>query len=889
MGRLELKEYQRECLGAIREYCTETRTRRVAEALRPERDAFEVVTGRAADYYAPEAFAGTPYVCLRVPTGGGKTLIAAHAVGTIARHLGHMDRPLCLWVTPTTTIRDQTINGLRNREHPYYAALGESLGTSVSVMTIGEAQQASKAMMASDAVIIVTTIQAYRIDKTDNRKIYDDNGYLMDHFENLPGWAREQLKEEDGQVRLSLANAMKLRGPIVIMDEAHNARSKTSFESLARFGPLAVLELTATPQHEHNPEKEKYASNVLHAVSAVQLKNEGMIKLPVELESRADWLEVLAVTIERRTALAASAAAFEAKSGRYIRPIALIQSQNKSKAKETHTAEAVKATLINPDGPFKLSPDSVYIDIGTINEVGDADLSDPACPSEYVITVNKLREGWDCPFAYVLGSIGNVSTPTAVEQILGRVLRMPHATPTGVPELDRAYAIVQSESILVTAKSLRDGLIEQCGFDANSVDDAFRVVREDTQQTLPTASIPVSTPPDMKTLPDAVRLKLEYNKKAGALLVRGTLDREQTQALRDAAQTLQDRNAVETYFDQQRAYGTAAKKLDEYAEPLRIPQLVVRDGDRVTLFDPIELDEFSWDLDTCDPILTDEDFPLDWRAGSHVTIGPDTKGGTTIGSVTPVMVTQLALLDEGEDWTRAELVRWCNAELHRGQRFLGLTAMQSLAWLNRAVDALVHDRSADMGILVRKRHALADVLIARIAAHGRGQVRKVADLLIAGTAKTPLETSFDLPCIIAEERYAPYETDDGAFSFAKHAFDKIAAMNSEEAECAKRIDDHPAVERWVRNLESESAEGFSLPLSPGRFFPDFVCELTDSRVALVEYKGGHLAGDPKQLHKKAVGELWARQSLDKGVFVWVADKDWYALEAKLGTPETRPG
>jgi len=880
MGRLELKEYQHECLGAIRDYCEQTRTRALAEALRPERDAFEVVTGRG-DYYAPDAFAGTPYVCLRVPTGGGKTLIAAHAVGTIARHLGHMDRPLCLWVTPTTTIRDQTIKGLRNREHPYYEALGESLGTSFQVLTIGEAQQASKAMMASDAVVIVTTIQAYRIDKTDNRKIYDDNGYLMDHFDNLPGWVRERLKEEDGQVRLSLANAMKLRGPIVIMDEAHNARSKTSFDSLARFGPLAVLELTATPQHEHNPEKEKYASNVLHAVSAVQLKNEGMIKLPVELESRADWLEVLAVTIERRMALAASAAAFEKKTGRSIRPIALIQAQNKSTTHETHTAEAVKAALIDPDGPFKLSPDSVRIDIGTINEVGDADLSDPACPIEYVITVNKLREGWDCPFAYVLGSIGNVSTPTAVEQILGRVLRMPHATPTGIPELDRAYAIVQSENILETAKSLRDGLVKQCGFDANSVDDSFRVVREDTQHTLPATSIPMSEPPDTKTLPDAVRLKVEYNKEARSLLIRGALDREQTQALRDAAQTLQDRNAVETFFAEQRTYGTAAKKLDEYAEPLRIPQLVVRDGSRVTLFDPIELDEFAWDLDTCDPVLTDQDFALDWRAGSQVTIGPDTTGGTTIGPVTPVMVTQLALLDEGEDWSRAELVRWCNTELHRGQRFLGLTALQSLAWLNRVIDALVNDRDADMSILVRKRHELADVVIARVAAHGRSQVRQVAELLIAGTATTPLETSYDLPCVIEEDRYAPYHTYAGAFSFAKHAFDKIAAMNTEETECAKRIDDHHAVTRWVRNLEHESAGGFSLPLSPGRFFPDFIGELVDGRVALIEYKGGHLAMNPKELHKKAVGELWARQSQDRGVFVWVANKDWDTLARAL--------
>ncbi len=82
-------------------------------------------------------------------------------------------------------------------------------------------------------------------------------------------------------------------------------------------------------------------------------------------------------------------------------------------------------------------------------------------------------------------------------------------------------------------------------------------------------------------------------------------------------------------------------------------------------------------------------------------------------------------------------------------------------------------------------------------------------------------------------------------------------------------------------LESVSAGGFCLPLAPGNFFPDFVVELNDGRMALVEYKGGHLANGPKELHKKDVGELWAARSGGKCVFVWVVDRDWATLEAKL--------
>lgn len=63
----------------------------------------------------------------------------------------------------------------------------------------------------------------------------------------------------------------------------------------------------------------------------------------------------------------------------------------------------------------------VRICTGSIDEIGDTDLMDSNCQIRYIITVDKLREGWDCPWAYVLGSIGNTATATAVEQLIGRI------------------------------------------------------------------------------------------------------------------------------------------------------------------------------------------------------------------------------------------------------------------------------------------------------------------------------------------------------------------------------------------------------------------------------------------------------------------------------------
>ena len=117
--------------------------------------------------------------------------------------------------------------------------------------------------------------------------------------------------------------------------------------------------------------------------------------------------------------------------------------------------------------------------------------------------------------------------------------------------------------------------------------------------------------------------------------------------------------------------------------------------------------------------------------------------------------------------------------------------------------------------------------------------------------------------------------------FHRHAFDRIAAMNGEEAECAARIDCHPCVKRWVRNPDRETQGGFWLPKSPGRFFPDFIVELEGGVIAAVEYKNATLNAAPEEQHKRAVGELWAGRSDMRCRFVWVVERNWPELERQL--------
>jgi type III restriction enzyme len=887
--RLAQKDYQAESLDVLQRYAEAVREKTDAKVSFPESNAYREITER--DYYTTPHFNHVPYVCLRIPTGGGKTLMAAHAVGRIARHLLRIDNPACLWVTPSTTIRDQTRNGLQNSHHPYRLALEEELGTSIEVLTLEEALTKPQYLrVGGPAVVIVTTIQSYRIRGEKDgeplettRKIYDDNGYMAAPLGNLP---REILRtltaDENGLVQLSLANALRVRQPIVIMDEAHNARTPTSFESLARFGPSFVLEMTATPTREHNPTdptSPSFASNVLHSVSALALKNEGMIKLPVELESRGDALEVLAATKQRREQLEWKFETDLPEPG--IRPIALIAAQAASKNKETFTPDWVKTQLIET---LKVPEEEIAVCYGSTDELAGIDITATQCSINYVITVNKLREGWDCPWAYVLGAIGNTATSTAVEQLIGRILRMPNAMPTNVPALDRAYAFVLSDDVVKTAMKLRDKMVETCGFDERSADDALRVKVTPRQPNLGLDRMKLSKPPEPEQMPPSLAGKVHWEPESSELVFNAAPTAAEMRQLQVKVATEEDKAAVDTYWNDNKPVGVSPRSLGDFAKPVSVPRLVVRRNAQRSLLEPIELDTFSWNMDDCPAEIGAADFASTMRVGTGASIDIEDRGkfGASLQAelTGEIRLRQLELIETTSDWSAVEAVRWLDRDIHRGGSFAALPAKLSQPWLLRVVQHLTDVRGITLPMLVRRRHELATVVRTMIADHAREQLRKATNLLFEKHPES-VQTDDEFALTIEEDAYFPGELYEGGFKFKKHAFEDIGKMNGEETECAIRIDGHENVRRWLRNAERATQGGFSLPKSPGRFYPDFIVELNDGRIVLVEYKNSKLASHPDEQQKKDIGELWAMRSESGHRFGWIVDKEWNALTSVL--------
>jgi type III restriction enzyme len=455
---LELKQYQEQVLDRLGEYF------RSAVQLDDADLAFYHMVRRK--YQPVPDLPGLPYVCIRLPTGGGKTLVACHSVGITATECLRREYPVVLWLVPTNTIREQTLKALRNRQHPYRQVLDADFSGRVTVMDIREALFLSRTTLEGGTCIIVSTLAALRREDTEGLKVYENNGALMDHFTSLRSETEAWLEMSDGVVIYSLANLLRLHRPLVIVDEAHNARTPLSFETLARFAPSCILEFTATPARD---------SNVLAHASAAQLHAEAMIKLPIKLRALGNWEQALAEAIRQRAALEELAQQAPNASEEHLRPIVLLQAQPRSSQRETLTVEVLKQAL---QDDFKVPESQIAIATGSQRDIKGVDLFDPDCRIRFILTVRALAEGWDCSFAYVLCSVAQIKSSRAVEQILGRILRLPYARRNEQAELNQAYAFVISRDFERTAKSLTDALVDN-GFERYEARTALEMPTQD--------------------------------------------------------------------------------------------------------------------------------------------------------------------------------------------------------------------------------------------------------------------------------------------------------------------------------------------------------------------------------------------------------------------------
>ena len=408
--------------------------------------------------------AGVPQVCFKVPTGGGKTFLAANSIKPIFDSMPHIHPKAVVWLVPSDAILTQTYRTLTDKNHDYRKKIDVDFGNKVEIYSkqqLLNGQNFNPTSVSDNLSVFVLSYDSFRTSKKDGRKAYQENGSLLPfvRFKQDSGSLLEDTDET------ALIQVIRKLNPVVIVDESHHATSKLSKEMLQNFNPSFVLDLTATP---------KNGSNIISFVDARQLKAENMVKLPVIVYNRKSQEDVFVSAISLRRKLENEAVEEQKNGGRYIRPIVLFQAQPRNNDDST-TYDKIKHTLIDMGIPES----EIAIKTADSDELKNIDLSSHDCSIRYIITVNALKEGWDCPFAYILATVANRTSSIDVEQILGRILRLPNTRKNKREVLNLSYVITSSNAFYATLDKVVAGL-NAAGFTSKDyrIDD---YVEQDTE------------------------------------------------------------------------------------------------------------------------------------------------------------------------------------------------------------------------------------------------------------------------------------------------------------------------------------------------------------------------------------------------------------------------
>ena len=778
---------------------------------------------------------GVPHICMKVPTGGGKTFMACASVRRIFDALPRNRLKVVVWLVPSDSILTQTIQNLSNVNHPYRQKLDQDFAGRVGVYTkdmLLNGQNFSPDTVREMLTVCIMSYSSLRINSRnrDVRKVYQENGNLFRFAEYFKDDSALLADTPD----TALIQVLRHLEPVVIVDESHNAGSDLSTEMLNNLNPSFVLDLTATPRRN---------SNIISYVDARELKKEHMVKLPLVVYNRVSRQTVIQDAILLRNSLERNAIAEEQQGGAYIRPIVLFQAQPRS-GDNQDTYDRVKRKLID----LGIPEEQIAIKTADRDELRGHDLLSRACPIRYIITVNALKEGWDCPFAYILASLANRTSSVDVEQIVGRILRQPYARQNASKLLNMSYVFTNSEDFHNTLQKIVVGL-NQAGFSRRD----YRVgeTQEQAQPTPTPVQGSLQTEPQQTTQDDdfgdinteAVREVLAGDNQETMQV--STMEREATQHANDYEAALNDtsdfgftggelgnmmtQNAIQTRYAQS-------------VENLRIPQFFLRTvpdlfGGDTALLQPENLSEgfnlAAQDANISFELATGDIYHVDVEEKGEAV--PKYKRIPIASQESEYFRQQMAQLPTEEK--KEQCTRLICDLINRNNRY---AASDVSAYVRKIVGQMTEDEVSAMEIGV---HSYADKILEKIKGleekYREEQFKRWID-----NGKIFCQSSYQMPRVIT-----PSDVTD---SIPKSLYDaEKNDMNNGEHELLDAIVGLDNVKWWHRIIERNDfrINGFI------NHYPDFMVMTKSGKLVLIEYKGDD-RDNSDSARKVKLGRIW---------------------------------
>ena len=844
---MELKPYQQQVINDLSMFLEQVQeTKDVKEAFynfwakHPKTPLFPFA-GTAIEPYKNNV-ARVPHICIKVPTAGGKTFIACNAIKTIFDAFAYDKPKAVVWLVPSITILDQTIKNLKDTSHPYRQKINSQFGNKVEVFDKAALLQGSgfnATSVKEQLNIFVLSFDSIRTANKEGRKVFEQNGSLQS-FETLLG------KEEE----ISLMKVLQFLNPLVVVDESHNAESDLSVDMLAAFNPCFILDLTATPRKN---------SNIVSFIDALELKKENMVKLPVIVYNHQDKTEVINSSLQLQKRLELQAKEEEKKGGKYIRPIVLFQAQPKNGAaflneeEEKSNVQKLKEKLIE----LKIPAEQIKIKTASINEIKGIDLMSKDCEVRFIITINALKEGWDCPFAYILASLADKSSAVDVEQILGRVLRQPYVMKHNFPLLNLSYVLTASSKFLDTLDNIVKGL-NKAGFsdkDYKLADPAMleEVKKQDPFQQLSVFPTTETTTEDITADIDTTRISVPTETANSLSFGEGWGEAvseieqtaiEQNEVFEKTVSEMEANNSTILPNEIQKLVKTYPIKdiFKEQAGQINLPQFYLKipanelfqqkenelplekenllegfalsKADTNIAFDSITSELYKVDLDETKKEHTPTFLRLD-------------------GQVKESIMTYI--LDPSRKESRIKNFT------KRIMDIIGNMYPISDKEIEKYISRILEDfKDEQFGDFANNEYTYTDKINQKIKSLSETFAeKKFKDFL--DTDKVFIKPSFELPKTISP--------GDTAKDITKSLYEKEGSMNGFEERVINEIGNMTNIAFWTRNIERKGfrINGFV------NHYPDFIIQTKSGKTILLETKGDHLDAEPKI----RLGELWA--------------------------------
>ena len=792
------------------------------------------------------------HIAIKVPTAGGKTFIAINALQSFNMYFNQGNPKAVVWLVPWSNLLQQTYNAFSNPNHPYREKLNSLFGNKVEVYQKEQLLQGANFNPSSATEqlnIFILNFSSLRIDKAkkEDRKIFQENGAL----ESFRDWTDKDLSLE-GTDETALINIIRNLNPIVVVDESHNAESDLSVEMLRNLNPSLVLDLTATPKEN---------SNIISFVSALKLKKDNMVKLPVVVFNHHRKEEVISSALHLQRKLELHAKEEEKITGRYIRPIVLFQAQSNIKGKDNTTFQKIKEQLIK----LQIPEEQIKIKVSGIDELKGIDLMDRNCPVKYIITVNALKEGWDCPNAYILASLADKSSAVEVEQILGRVLRQPYVTKHQEPLLNMSFVLTASSKFKETLENIVKGL-QDAGFSKEDYYAEEAVEIPETREEILQKELFDTNEPeqeaDSKEQFDVEQVDFDPNEKV-------TLEDYQTKQELSAISQLTEKATVEaTTFEKNIENLEVDNDLTLMTEVMKktpkryvmeeqyksivaeidLPQFFVKVNDEIEdkdLFPDIKksesllhklnlLDEFN--LLTCDTQINFDDAAAEVYKVDY----DESKGTSTMNKLSKKAVDILtdSILAKPKD-SQIRLVT--NIIVGKLGQMSPISDQVLKKYVGRIFENLTSEQIRD---IINNDYLYTYKI--------KEKIKSLTD----GFAKDKFVQLLDSNEIFVKPNFQFGDSITPIISsppISKSLYHQEDNMNNFEHRMALEIASMDNVVFWHRNMTR--GKGFFINGYSSNHYPDFIIYTSKNNLVLLETKGDHLINEDTR-EKNKLGKLW---------------------------------